>query len=123
METLTIPRPVVNTEIPWALRDLPPYRPVARKLMMLVDREDVSLTRIEQVLRTDAAFAADVLRLANSPLICSRFPILSIMQAIMMLGLEKVRALATTLAIRTFLAGTITSDSLRRCWTHNLATA
>src|SRR5580658_8633662 len=99
MDAVITPRLARGPEIPWALRDLPAYRPVARKLMMLADQADVCLTSIEQVLRTDAAFTADVLRLANSPLIGSRGPILSVMQAVMMLGLERVRALATTLAI------------------------
>ncbi len=122
MDTLTTPRRTTNTETPWALRDLPAYRPVARKLMMLADQADVSLTTIERVLRTDAAFTADVLRLANSPLFGSRGKISSVLQAVMMLGLERVRALATTLALRTFLAGSVPGGPLYHCWTHNLAT-
>ena len=90
--------------------------------MMLADRADVPLERIEQVLRTDAAFTADVLRLANSPLSGSRGQIVSVMQAVMMLGLERVRALATTLALRTFLTASVPNDALHQCWTHNLAT-
>src|SRR6266571_1113571 len=88
---------------PWALKDLPPYRPVAKKLMLLTARGDVPLTQVEEILRTDAAFAAEVLRLANSPLIGLRREITGILQAVMILGLERIKALATTLALRTFL--------------------
>src|SRR5215813_12263000 len=82
---------------PWALRDLPPYRPVAKKLMRLTATEDVPLPRVQEVLRTDAVFAAEVLRLANSPLISARGEITNIMHAVAMLGLERIKSLATTL--------------------------
>src|ERR1700716_265830 len=89
----------VQVEPPWALKDLPPYRTVARKLMKLTAHADVPLDQIQKVLRTDAAFTADVLRLANSPLIGMRGEIRSVMQAVMMLGLERIKDLATTVAL------------------------
>src|SRR5437763_1055189 len=107
----------------WALKELPPYRPVVRKLMLLSSIESASLSQVQQVLRTDAAFAADVLRLANSPELGSRGQITSILQAVMMLGLERVKALATTLSLRAFLNSSDSSGLLRQCWRHNLATA
>jgi putative nucleotidyltransferase with HDIG domain len=110
-------------EAPWALKDLPPYRPVARKLMKLTAHADVQLEQIQQVLRMDAAFTADVLRLANSPLIGMRGEIKSVMQAVMMLGLERIKALATTLSLRAFLTNTGSSEALLASWRHNLATA
>jgi putative nucleotidyltransferase with HDIG domain len=108
---------------PWALKDLPPYRPVARKLMMLTAKAEVPLEEVQRVLRTDAAFTADVLRLANSPLIGMRSEIKSVLQAIMMLGIERIKALSTTLALRTFLMNAVPDDPLHACWRHNLATA
>src|SRR3984893_18079785 len=114
---------IARVEPPWALKDLPPYRPVARKLMRLTAHADVQLDQIQQVLRMDAAFTADVLRLANSPLSGMRSEIKSVMQAVMMLGLERIKALATTLALRTFLTKGVPSGALLGCWRHNLATA
>ncbi len=107
----------------WVLKDLPPYRPVARKLMMLAAQANVRIDEVQQVLRTDAAFSADVLRLANSPLIGVRGGISSVMQAVMMLGLERIKALATTLALRTFLSNASPTSIVYACWRHNLATA
>ena len=112
-----------KTERPWALRDLPPYRPVAKKLMLLASREDVPLSQVQDVLRTDAAFTADILRLANSPLISSRAQITGVMQAVMVLGLERINALATTLALRSFLSSGVPTNVVQTCWRHNLATA
>jgi putative nucleotidyltransferase with HDIG domain len=108
---------------PWALQDLPPYRPVAKKLMRLTAREDVPLPRVQEVLRTDAVFSAEVLRLANSPLISARGEITSILHAVAMLGLERIKSLATTLVLRTFVTTGTLTDALRGCWRHNLATA
>ena len=114
---------IARVEAPWALKDLPPYRPVARKLMRLTVRQDVQLDQIQQVLRMDAAFTADVLRLANSPLIGMRGEIKSVMQAIMMLGLERIKGLATTLSLRAFLTGSAPTRALLASWRHNLAAA
>jgi putative nucleotidyltransferase with HDIG domain len=105
------------------LKDLPPYRPVARKLMTLTSTPEVPLARIQEVLRTDAAFTADVLRLANSPLFGSRGEIRSVIHAVMMLGLERVKSMATTLALKSFLSLCASSDAIEACWRHNLATA
>src|SRR4029077_6373472 len=71
----------------------------------------------------DAAFTADVLRLANSPLIGVRREIKSVMQAVMMLGLERIKALATTLSLRAFLTAAVPNGALLASWRHNLATA
>jgi putative nucleotidyltransferase with HDIG domain len=113
---------IARVEPPWALKDLPPYRPVARKLMKLTAHANVQLEQIQQVLRMDAAFTADVLRLANSPLIGVRGEIKSVMQAVMMLGLERIKALATTLSLRAFLTA-VPCGALLASWRHNLATA
>src|SRR5260370_38573166 len=105
----------------WTVRDLPPYRPVARKLMLLTARENVPLSEVHEVLSTDAPFAADVLRLANSPLIGFRGEITSILQAGMMLGLERIKALAKVLSLGAFLAGGGPAGLRRICWRHKLA--
>jgi putative nucleotidyltransferase with HDIG domain len=107
----------------WILKDLPPYRPVARQLMALTSDQEVPLAEIQRVLRTDAAFTADVLRLANSPLIGPRHGIRGVMHAVMMLGLERIKSLATTLALKSFLTSGPPSDAMEACWRHNLATA
>src|SRR5437764_10787340 len=90
-----------SSETPWALKDLPPYRPVARKLIRLTTEADVALSQVQAVLRLDAVFTAEVLHLANSPLTGLRGEITSVLQAVMMLGLERIKALATTVAMRT----------------------
>src|SRR5262245_42847304 len=120
---LVAERYLLHSDRPKALKDLPHYRPVARKLMQLTVREDVPLSKVQEVLRTDAAFTADVLRLANSPLIGLRTVVSSVLQAVMILGLERIKSLATTLTLRSFLSAGGAAPALRDCWRHNLATA
>src|SRR5438093_10329580 len=123
---MTITAETANTsraQRPWALKDLPPYRPVAKKLMLVTAKENAHLAEVQRVLRTDAAFTPEVLRLANSPLIGARGQISSVLQAVMMLGLERIKALATTLALRTFLTARSPTDALQASWRYNLATA
>src|SRR5262249_32798417 len=120
--SMTVKSPA-RTDRPWALADLPPYRPVAKRLLTLTSYGDVPLTQVQDVLRTDAAFTAAVLRLANSPLIGMHNPVSSVLQAVMRLGLDRMKSLATTLALRSFLTNGVPSEALQACWRHNLATA
>jgi len=108
---------------PWALKDLPPFRPVAMKLLRLAAQESVSISQVRQVVRTDSAFSAELLRFANSALIASRTPILSIGHAVETLGMERVKGLAMTVALRDFLPARGLDSFTRQCWKYNLATA
>src|ERR1700730_17364605 len=84
---------------PWALKDLPPFRPVATKLIQLTQSENVTIGQLEGILRTDAAFSAEVLRFANSALVGSRAQIVTVARAIETLGLERFQGLAQTHAL------------------------
>jgi HD-like signal output (HDOD) protein len=108
---------------PWALRDLPPFRPVAMKLLRLSAREDVPILEILRILRTDAAFSGEVLRLANSALTGSRTEVHSVAHAVAVLGLDQIRALSMTIALRDVLPVGKAGGFLHQCWQYNLATA
>ncbi len=106
-----------------ALRRIPPFHPVAVRLIRMASVETTPLGEIASLIRSDAAFSAEVLRLANSPLFGMMREVSSIMQAVALLGLQRVRALASTVALRQFLARVAHSRAARLCWRHNLATA
>ncbi len=108
---------------PWAFKNLPPFHPVAVKLLKLTTDEGVPISRVQQVLRTDVAFSAEVLRLANSALLGTRNEVRSVSHAVMMLGLERLKALSMTIAMRDFLAASKGQNEMRLCWSYNLATA
>ena len=121
------PPPVVESALtakrPWALRELPPFPPIASRLLGLLAREEGGLREISDLINKDAAFAAEVLRIANSSLFGLQSKISSILQSIAFLGTERVKGLAFTVAIRCYLKRALAHDILRRGWRHNLACA
>lgn len=102
---------------------LPPFHPVALRLMRVISSDSIALNEIAGIIRCDPAFAAELLRLANSPLFNFRYEIGSVLQAAGLLGLERVRGLALTVALRRFLDGSVPSLAARICWRHSLACA
>jgi HD-like signal output (HDOD) protein len=104
------------------LVEIPPFRPVALRLMKLVEESTPTLAPIVSLLRSDAALTTEVLQLANSPLFACRVEIKNILQALSLLGLERIRALIVTTALKS-LVDKKRSVSTQSCWRHNLATA
>ena len=106
-----------------ALKNLPPFSPVATKLMELMRRENISFREAAELLKSDAALTAEVLRLANSPMAGLRFPTGSLLQALSVLGVSRIASLTTTLCVGRLLKPVARLPLMRRCWRHNLATA
>lgn len=106
-----------------ALAKLPPFRPVAVSLMRLFDRDDVEMHDIVRLVSSDVALSSQLLALANSPLFGVQTPIQDLQHAITVLGTDRTKALATTLAMRSFLGNAPKTAVLRRIWRHGLATA
>jgi HD-like signal output (HDOD) protein len=104
------------------LKEVPPFRPVAVQLLNLVSDMSQPLARVVALLRTDAVLTAEVLRLANSPLLGCRSEIKNILQALAFLGTDRINSLIVTTAMRG-LAGPSGGNLARACWRHNLATA
>jgi len=119
----TASQPLPLPQRPWALRKLPPFPPVATKLMYLVAQEDVPLNQVADLIRADAAFSAEVLRLANSPLFGARAQVSTISHALCMIGFGRLYSLVITSALSNFLARTAQNPLLGRCWRHSLACA
>jgi HD-like signal output (HDOD) protein len=95
---------------------------VAAQLLNLVSDISQPLGRVVNLLRTDVVLTAEVLRLANSPLLGCRGEIKNMLHALAFLGVERVNSLILTTAMRG-LAGPMNRKLARTCWRHNLATA
>ncbi len=110
-----------SVTIPVKLCNLPPLNSIALQVMSLTADEDIDLQRIASVVEGDPAFAAEVLFLANSSLFGfpSRMHVLH--HAVAVLGLDRIKALAVTVAMRAFV-GT-SSPLVRQCWRHSAACA
>ena len=106
-----------------ALKNLPPFAPVAAKLMILLSRDDVNFKDAADLIKADAAIAAEILRLANSPMSGLRYPPTSVLQMISVLGIKRVASLTATLSMGKLVKPVSKLPVMRRIWRHNLATA
>src|SRR5581483_6125412 len=104
------------------LAEVPPFRPVALKLLKLVQGSTHSLAEIVSLLRTDAVLTGEVLRLANSPLFSCRSEVKNVLQAVALLGLDRINAMILTTAMRS-LVDRRNERFTHSCWRHSLATA
>ena len=108
---------------PWAIEDLPPFPAVATRLLRLLASEDVNVNEVARTVAAEPVFAIRVLQLANSPLFAVQNEIVGIPQAIILLGLTRVRAITVTRAMGDFIAPAINLKTLRTCWRNSLAGA
>ncbi len=102
---------------------LPPFPAVAQRMLRLIGQENCPIPDLATVARSDAAFSAEILRLANSAIVGARFEVVSILHAISTLGLERLRALVITIALRNMMRSAKANPVLRVCWRHNFACA
>jgi len=81
------------------LTDLPSIPPAVAKLLATVQSPDVSLPVVADIIRTDPALAAQILRVANSAAYGLRVPAATIRDALLRLGFKEVRRLAVVLSL------------------------
>ncbi len=90
--------------------------------MNVLSGTDSSLSELCNLVRCDPVFAAEILRIANSPLIAFSKEVTSIMQASMLLGFRRLRRLVITVGLRSYLDKALT-PAVRSCWRHSAACA
>jgi HD-like signal output (HDOD) protein len=112
--TATATRCLLETEIP-------PFRHVAIQLLRTAGDSTASFAEMANLLKTDSVLTLELLRVANSPLFCCRREITSVFHAIALLGLDLVRSLAVTAALRGLIGQR--REVVHACWRHSLATA
>ncbi|HEX3744234.1 MAG TPA: HDOD domain-containing protein [Bryobacteraceae bacterium] len=104
------------------LARLNPFSPIAVSVLQLFDRDGVSTQEIARLLQSDPALAAETLAYVNSPLFAVPEPIAEIHNAVLVLGADKVKRLAATLAMRGMLRSAPKISVTRRLWRHSIAT-
>jgi len=105
------------------LVDLPPFPVVAIRALQLVSQSETRLSELHDLISADPAFASEILAMANSPLYGIRVEITSTVQATILLGFERVKGLALTIAMRAYIADLLHIAALRASWRHSLACA
>jgi HD-like signal output (HDOD) protein len=92
-------------------------------LNALLSKQIVDLKKVSKVIRTDPSLSAQVLRLCNSALFGLRRRVLSIEQAAVLLGTERLRTLVLTCAVMQFAGKHVPMKSLLAFWEHSFLTA
>ena len=108
---------------PWALEKLPPFSPVAMRLVALLSNENVHVDQVSRFIAAEPVFAARVLQLANSPLFSLVRQVTTIPQAVILVGLERVKAIALTRALGDYVAPVLRRKAVAGCWRNTLAGA
>jgi HD-like signal output (HDOD) protein len=108
---------------PWALEHLPPFSPVAMRLIQLLYRENANIRDVSQFIAAEPVFSARVLQIANSPLFALERQVKTISHAVVVIGLEGVKGIALTRALEDFVSPGLRSEALRACWRSSLAGA
>jgi HD-like signal output (HDOD) protein len=107
--------------MPAKLCSLPPLNSIATRVISLSDDPDADLRRMASVIDGDPAFAAEVLFLANSPLFGFPSKLQVLHHAMAVLGLERIKSLAMTVAMRAFVGSG--DPMVPQCWRHSVACA
>ena len=95
---------------------------VALRALNVLSGTDTSLRELCDLIRPDPVFAAEVLRIANSPLVAFSKEITSVLQASMLLGFRRLRRLVITLGYRSYMDKSFT-PAQHDCWRHSFACA
>lgn len=110
-----------SAEIPLRLCNLPPLHAIANQVLASAAQPNVNFKRLAAVMECDPAFAADALLIVNSPLFGCRSRIQELRHALAVLGIDRIKALAVTVALRSFMGKG--GPYLRQCWQHSAACA
>lgn len=93
---------------------------VAIKILDLVRQNDTGMADYAKVIRADAPLTGKLLRISNSAFFAQRDPVTSIDRACVLLGLERLRALALGFYLSKAAAGDPSQRISRETWTQSV---
>ena len=104
---------------------LPTLPEVALRIREAVEDEDVSTAKLAEVIASDTALSARLIKVANSPLLRGRVVVDNLQMGITRLGITFVRNLATGLAMEQMFQATseFVDSRLRASWEHSIEVA
>lgn len=80
--------------------DLPPMPHVASRAISMVENPDTSAEEVTELLSSDTALAARVLKIANSAMFCRQREITTLKQAIMIIGFKALKGIIVAATLR-----------------------
>lgn len=106
------------------LNSVPSLPALYDEIMAEMESPDPSSARVADIVERDVAMAAKVLQLANSALLGLRSHISNVHQAVLLIGMEMMRALVVSVHIFShFEPDQLAELDLPQLWKHSLATA
>jgi HD-like signal output (HDOD) protein len=106
-----------------SLKKVPPFPPVAAKLLELLANPAVDSNEVADLIGSDATFTARLLQRANSAQFGFITDVTSTRRAVALLGLDLTRQITLAHATAAYVAGAPKTEALRRSWQHTVATA
>jgi HD-like signal output (HDOD) protein len=113
----------VRPQTPWALRLLPPFPAIAHRILALASQDNSSAPEVGGLIKLDPSFSAELLRFANSALFGVRREVTSLTQAVALMGMERVKSMATFVALNKMVQSSVRTLALRKVWMHSVVTA
>jgi len=88
---VSIPDAKLSQRAMGSLGKLPPFSPILNKLLASLAGEDVSFSKLGDLIEKDTVVAGNIIHLVNSALYARRATITSVRHALALLGMDKVR--------------------------------
>lgn len=107
------------------VKNLPPISQAALRLVGLLDQTDISNEDVVRVLKCDNVLTAKLLRACNSPYFGLAEPVLSVDQAVLLLGHQQILHIVLTLAFGGAMTAPLPGYAVEanELWQHSLITA
>ena len=102
---------------------LPPFPAIVLELTKVLSGSDPDVKKAGKLIRSDPSLSSQVLRLCNSPMFGLRSRVISIEQAAVLLGAERLRSLAMTCSMLAFAGNALPQEQLTSFWSHSFLAA
>lgn len=112
-----------EVSLPKIISSLPPLPTIVVRALQMVASSEERLRQLHDLICTDPAFAAELLKFANSPLYGIATEVKSTLQAAILMGYERLKGIVLTVGMRSYLGNASNIPSLKACWRHSLACA
>jgi len=115
--------PITPQELIANLGDLPPLPQVAAQVLRMAADPDSTMEELQEVIATDQALAAQILKIANSAMFGMVREVKTLTQAIMTLGFSTIKSIVIASSARNLYSRGGTGLQERLLWEHALVTA
>jgi HD-like signal output (HDOD) protein len=102
---------------------LPPFPNTVMELTAILSNPLADVKKAGKVIRADPSLSAQVLRLCNSPLFALRSRVISIEQATVLIGTDRLRSLAMTCSLVDYSGVGLPRDQVMNFWQHSFLAA